>query len=130
VVGLAAVTVVLIVAGLLVGAATAISQHLPSVDALYELPSEATRIYASDGQLIASLYRENRDSVALSQVSEILQRAVIDTEDADFYRIAAFRCAASRGQASGTSRIAGSPKAAAPSRSSWRATCSSRVKSR
>jgi penicillin-binding protein 1A len=84
--GLAAATVVLIVAGLLVGAATAISQHLPSVDALYDLPSEATRIYASDGELIASLYRENRDSVPLSQVTEILRRAVIDTEDADFYR--------------------------------------------
>jgi len=86
VIALTATTAILIVAGLLVGAATAIGQHLPSVDALYDLPNEATRIYAADGELIASLYRENRDSVALSQVSETLQRAVIDTEDADFYR--------------------------------------------
>ena len=77
---------VLAAGGLLVGAAVAISTHLPSIDALYDLPSEATRIYAADGQLIASLYRENRDSVPLSQVSHTLQRAVIDTEDAEFYR--------------------------------------------
>ncbi len=58
---------------------------LPSVDALYQEPSEATRIYSADGQLIASLYRENRNSIPLSQVPRLLQRAVIDTEDADFY---------------------------------------------
>ncbi len=75
-----------VVAGVLIGAAVAISSHLPPVDALYNLPSEATRIYAADGQLVASLYQENRDSIPLSQVSRALQRAVIDTEDADFYR--------------------------------------------
>ncbi|MHB8731680.1 MAG: transglycosylase domain-containing protein [bacterium] len=85
-VALAGTAVVLVAGGLLVGAAAAISAHLPSVDALYDLPSEATRIYSSDGQLIASLYRENRDSIPLSQVANTLQRAVIDTEDADFYR--------------------------------------------
>ena len=82
----AGLVLVLIAGGLLVGAAVAISAHLPPVDALYDLPSEATRIYAADGQLIASLYRENRDSVRLDRVSPTLQRAVIDTEDADFYR--------------------------------------------
>ncbi|HEV2283769.1 MAG TPA: PBP1A family penicillin-binding protein [bacterium] len=85
-VALAGTAIVLAAAGLLVGAAAAIGAHLPSVDALYDLPSEATRIYSSDGQLIASLYRENRDSVPLGQVASTLQRAVIDTEDADFYR--------------------------------------------
>ena len=113
--GLSGVTVALIVAGLLVGAATAIGQHLPSVDALYDLPNEATRIYAADGELIASLYRENRDSVSLSQVSDTLQRAVIDTEDADFYRHrgislrgiarAGLRNLADRGYAEGGSTI-------------------------
>ena len=83
---LAGTAVVLVGAGLLFGAAAAISTHLPSVDALYDLPSEATRIYSSDGQIIASLYRENRDSIPLSHVANNFQRAVIDTEDADFYR--------------------------------------------
>jgi len=85
-VALAGTAVVLAAGGLLVGAAAAISVHLPSTDALYDLPSEATRIYASDGQLVASLYRENRDSIPLSKVANNVQRAVIDTEDADFYR--------------------------------------------
>src|SRR5579864_1370640 len=85
-VAVAGTAVVLVAAGLLVGAAAAIGAHLPSVDALYDLPSEATRIYASDGQIIASLYRENRDSIPLSHVANNFQRAVIDTEDADFYR--------------------------------------------
>jgi len=79
-------TVALLAIGVLVGVALAVSTRLPSVDALYNPPSEATRIYAADGQLVASLYRENRDSIPLSQVPLVLQRAVIDTEDADFYR--------------------------------------------
>ncbi len=79
-------TLGVVAAGVLAGMALAIAPHLPSVDALYTLPSEATRIYASDGQLVASLYQENRDSVPLSQIPGTLQRAVIDTEDADFYR--------------------------------------------
>ncbi len=73
-------------AGVLIGAAVAISGHLPAIDALFTLPSEATRIYAADGQVIASLYQENRDSIPLSRIPHSLQRAVIDTEDADFYR--------------------------------------------
>jgi len=85
VVALGAGTLALVVVGLLAGAAIAISAHLPPVDALYAPPNEATRIYAADGGLIASLFQENRDSVPLSKVSKMLQRAVVDTEDADFY---------------------------------------------
>ena len=73
--------------GVLVGKALVIGANLPSIgDALDTPSSEATRVYAADGQLIASLYQENRDSIPLSQVPRLLQRAVIDTEDADFYR--------------------------------------------
>ncbi len=81
-----AVAVALVGAGLFVGAAISIAGHLPSVDALYSSPSEATRIYAASGELIASLYQENRDSVTLAAMPVALQRAVVDTEDADFYR--------------------------------------------
>ncbi len=86
--GLTALTVgilAFLAVGTLVGVALAINVHLPPVDALYTPPSEATRIYAADGQLIASLYQENRDSVPLAQIPDLLQRAVIDTEDAEFY---------------------------------------------
>src|SRR5205807_505376 len=64
----------------------AISGHLPAVEALYTPPSEATRIYAANGDLIASLYQENRANIPLSQIPRTFQRAVIDTEDAGFYR--------------------------------------------
>lgn len=112
VVGLA---LVLAVAGVLAGTALAINGHLPAVDALYTAPSEATRIYASDGQLIASLYQENRASVPLTRIPQTLRRAVIDTEDAAFYRHhgislrgvvrASFRNVRERGLAEGGSTI-------------------------
>lgn len=76
---------VIVLGGMLAGGALAISGRLPPVDALYTPPSEATRIYAANGELVASLYRENRDSISLAEVPKALQRAVIDTEDADFY---------------------------------------------
>ncbi|HYM92442.1 MAG TPA: transglycosylase domain-containing protein, partial [bacterium] len=111
----AGLAVVLALTGVLAGAALAISGHLPRVDALYSPPSEATRIYAADGQLIASLYQENRASVALADIPETLRRAVIDTEDAAFYRHpgislrgvlrASFRNVRERGLAEGGSTI-------------------------
>jgi penicillin-binding protein 1A len=103
------------VVGVLAGTAIAISGHLPAVDALYTPPSEATRIYAADGQLIASLYQENRASVALARIPQTLRRAVIDTEDAAFYHHhgislrgvlrASFRNVRERGLAEGGSTI-------------------------
>ncbi|HKV45950.1 MAG TPA: penicillin-binding protein 1A [bacterium] len=83
---LVGLAVLLTGAGVLVGTALAIGGHLPSVDALYTPPSEATRIYAVDGELIASLYQENRANIPLSKIPRVLQRAVIDTEDAGFYQ--------------------------------------------
>src|SRR5437879_1433275 len=107
--------VVIVVIGVLMGAALAISGHLPSVDALYSPPSEATRIFAADGQLIASLYQENRASVPLADIPRAFRRAVIDTEDAGFYRHhgislrgvvrASFRNVRERGLAEGGSTI-------------------------
>src|SRR6266550_1045289 len=54
--------------GVLMGEALTIGSRLPSIDALDTPSSEATRIYAADGQLIASLYQENRESIPLSQI--------------------------------------------------------------
>lgn len=112
---LVSLALVLAVAGVLMGTAIAISGHLPAVDALYSPPSEATRIYAADGQLIASLYQENRASVPLARIPQVLRRAVIDTEDAAFYRHhgisvrgvlrASFRNVRERGLAEGGSTI-------------------------
>jgi membrane peptidoglycan carboxypeptidase len=49
-------------------------------------PPQSTRILASDGKtLIASLFTQNRQDVALTQIPASVQRALIDTEDRTFY---------------------------------------------
>lgn len=44
-----------------------------------------SRILAADGSLIAWLYRENREPVALDQVPEHVQQAVVAIEDSRFF---------------------------------------------
>jgi penicillin-binding protein 1A len=59
---------------------------LPDVNTLRKFePAETTRIFSSDGQLIGTLFRENRTWVPLGQISPWLLKAVIATEDARFY---------------------------------------------
>ncbi len=77
---------------LLVGMATALSvlnhyaQGLPDVGKLrYYEPSETTRIYSSDGTLIATLFKENRTWTPLEKVSPNMVKAVLAIEDKRFY---------------------------------------------
>ena len=51
--------------GAAVGMVVSFNRRLPDVAALYAPPAEATRIYARDGQLVASLFLENRATVTL-----------------------------------------------------------------
>ena len=76
------------VLGAVVGAVLLVSlrSSLPDVAALYRPPSQATRIYAANGELIASLYRENRAYVRLRDIPEVVQQAVIAIEDERFYQ--------------------------------------------
>ncbi|MBM3451462.1 MAG: hypothetical protein FJX78_10910, partial [Armatimonadetes bacterium] len=81
-------TLVVAVASLLVigGAAAAVLVYfvhstLPEVSALYQPPSQATRIFAANGELIASLFQENREFVPLREVPDVLRKAVIAIED-------------------------------------------------
>lgn len=60
--------------------------NLPDLVALYRPPSQATRIYAANGELVASLYRENRAYVRLAEIPAVLQQAVIAIEDERFYQ--------------------------------------------
>ncbi|MEA2581263.1 MAG: penicillin-binding protein [Actinomycetota bacterium] len=53
--------------------------HIP------RLPERST-IYANDGKtVLAQLYLDNREIVRLTHVSDVMQQAVIDTEDSEFY---------------------------------------------
>lgn len=47
--------------------------------------SNPTVIYDDRGRVLATLYRQNRVPVTLAEVPAVMQRAVIDAEDRDFY---------------------------------------------
>ncbi len=72
--------------GLIVGMAVAFARSLPDVSAVYTPPSESTRIYATNGELIASLFKENRAYLALTETPLDIQYAVIAVEDERFYQ--------------------------------------------
>ncbi len=80
------VGIALAVAGVVAGMTAAFARSLPDVGAVYNPPNEATRIYASNGELIASLFKENRAFVPLSEIPLSLQQAVIAVEDDRFYQ--------------------------------------------
>lgn len=65
-----------------------ILSQLPDVSSINSyLPSEATIIYADDGEVLARLHEEeNRDVVPLSKISGNLIKAVLAAEDKSFYR--------------------------------------------
>ncbi|MCO5994969.1 penicillin-binding protein [Actinoallomurus rhizosphaericola] len=49
-------------------------------------PPERTTVYSADGQVIATFYHHNRESVRLDQVSPLMQKAVVAIEDSRFYQ--------------------------------------------
>jgi penicillin-binding protein 1A len=75
-----------IVAGGLVGLAVSF-RNLPDVRQLRNFfPSETTYIYDIQGKLLASIHGEaNREVVTLNRISPHLKRAVLASEDSDFY---------------------------------------------
>ncbi|KOP25416.1 penicillin-binding protein [Hapalosiphon sp. MRB220] len=75
-----------VVAGGLVGLAISF-RNLPDVRQLRNFfPSETTYIYDMKGKLLTSIHGEaNREVVPLDKISPQLKRAVLASEDADFY---------------------------------------------
>jgi penicillin-binding protein 1A len=64
-----------------------IASELPDVSALKNFDAPQTsRILASDGQVIATLFDENRTAVKLEQVSPYFAKALVATEDSRFYQ--------------------------------------------
>ncbi len=49
-------------------------------------PASSTRIYARDGSLLASVYKENRVWVPIAQIPPIVRDAFVANEDHNFYR--------------------------------------------
>lgn len=78
--------VTLVGTGATVGIVDYFAGDLPSIDAIQTADlMQTTRIYDRNGNLVDSVYHENRTVVPLSQISTTLQRATIDTEDRTFY---------------------------------------------
>jgi penicillin-binding protein 1A len=75
-----------VVAGGLVGLAISF-RNLPDVRQLRNFfPSETTYVYDVKGKLLTSIHGEaNREVVALDRISPELKRAVLASEDSDFY---------------------------------------------
>ena len=74
------------VAGVMMGVLATYSKQLPDVNTLLKYkPIETTRIYSSDGTLIAELYEENRTWVPLEVMPEHLIDAILSIEDDKFW---------------------------------------------
>jgi penicillin-binding protein 1A len=78
--------VVLFFAGLIAGIVAAYSRNLPDISRLADYqPESSTRIFARDGTLLASVYKENRTYAPLARIPLVMQQAVIANEDHNFY---------------------------------------------
>ena len=78
---------VLFAAGAFAGIVASYSRNLPDISRMADYqPSRTTRIYARDGTLLGTLYRQNRLWVPVSRVPQIVRDAFIATEDRNFYR--------------------------------------------
>ncbi|MFY9942632.1 MAG: PBP1A family penicillin-binding protein [Desulfobacterales bacterium] len=84
---IALVTLLALICGAAGGALLALSRDLPQIRSLEGFrPPAVTRIYSADEVLLAKLFQENRDPVALSEIPADLISALLTTEDRNFYR--------------------------------------------
>src|SRR5271154_946954 len=75
---IAILLIVLFGAGLIAGIVAAYSRNLPDISRLADYqPESSTRIFARDGTLLASVYKENRTYVPLAHIPLVMQQAVI-----------------------------------------------------
>ncbi|HUA10273.1 MAG TPA: penicillin-binding protein 1A [Candidatus Acidoferrales bacterium] len=83
---IAALLIVLFGCGLVAGIVAAYSRNLPDISRLADYqPESSTRIFARDGTLLASVYKENRTYVPLARIPDVVREAVIANEDHNFY---------------------------------------------
>ncbi len=77
---------VLLVVGFFAGLIISFSRNLPDISRMADYqPASATRIYARDGSLLASVYTKNRVWVPISRIPKVMQEAVVANEDHNFY---------------------------------------------
>ncbi|HWV37098.1 MAG TPA: PBP1A family penicillin-binding protein [Vulgatibacter sp.] len=66
--------------------AYAVLADLPSVEQLVDWePKESTKVFSSDGELIAEFFEERRTAIPPAEIPENLKRAILAAEDSHFY---------------------------------------------
>ncbi len=72
--------------GTVAGIISAYSRNLPDISRMADYqPDRATRFFARDGTLLASVYKENRVWVPISRIPQIVREAFVANEDHTFY---------------------------------------------
>ncbi len=75
-----------LLAGAVAGVAVAAAIHMPRVDALADYtPSLVTQLFSRDGKAFATFARERRVMLKEGQIPETLERAVLASEDSNFF---------------------------------------------
>jgi penicillin-binding protein 1A len=78
--------IVLFLAGSIAGLVAAYSRNLPDISRMADYqPARSTRLYARDGTLLATLYRENRLWLPIDKIPVTVRDAFIANEDHNFY---------------------------------------------
>ncbi|MEN8780747.1 MAG: PBP1A family penicillin-binding protein [Desulfobacterales bacterium] len=73
--------------GLAVGAFIGLTRDLPQIRSLESFkPSAVTRVFSSDHELLAEFFQEKRDPVPLEMIPPYLEKALVATEDRQFYQ--------------------------------------------
>ena len=73
-------------AGVTAGVFLSVTHDLPQIRSLETYrPSAITRIYSSDNILLAELFAEKRDPVPIDDIPVFLKKALVATEDRNFY---------------------------------------------
>ena len=76
-----------IVFGVIAGVIFAITGDFPQIRSLETYrPSAVTRIYSADKKVLAELFVEKRDPVLLKDIPGFLKKAIVATEDRNFYK--------------------------------------------
>ncbi|UCF93724.1 MAG: penicillin-binding protein 1A [Desulfobacterales bacterium] len=76
-----------VLCGSMVGAFFAFTRDLPQIRSLENFqPDAVTRIYSADKVLLAELFSEKRDPVALDVIPHYLTAALVATEDRKFFK--------------------------------------------
>jgi penicillin-binding protein 1A len=84
--GIALLLVILFSAGIVGGVVAAYSRNLPDISRMADYqPASSTRIFARDGSLLASVYKENRVWVPITRIPPLVSQAFIANEDHNFY---------------------------------------------